>query len=57
MCGNGTVVKECDTPVPGFPSTMQTQMYITSICDQMTMEGCTECTGILHRITNLTKIS
>ncbi len=43
MCGNGTVVKQCQTPIFTMPTTMGIEEAMTSICDSHHMDGCDKC--------------
>jgi len=57
MCNISSVVIECSTPALPLPSTMDTEDLITSICNQMAMDGCSECTASLSSCDLLTTYS
>eukprot|EP01012_Entosiphon_sulcatum_P010339 TRINITY_DN1601_c0_g1_i1.p1 TRINITY_DN1601_c0_g1~~TRINITY_DN1601_c0_g1_i1.p1 ORF type:complete len:192 (-),score=22.17 TRINITY_DN1601_c0_g1_i1:100-675(-) len=43
LCAAGSVVDQCNTPVPHVPGTMQTGDLIVSVCNSMPMDGCSTC--------------
>jgi len=57
MCNVSSVVLECSTPALPLPSTMDIEDLITSMCNQMPMEGCNECTSSLSDCDLLTTYS
>jgi len=44
MCAANTVVEQCSTPMVALPTTERAKNFTRSICMEMSMDGCDECT-------------